>query len=207
MAGLDLPDIAPDLPASLLDRRPDIRAAEARIMSANFDVGAARAAFLPSISLTGQGGLESAALAQLLSPAGVASTAASLLAPVFDGGRLKGQLRYDRAHVQELTATYRQTVLGAFRDVEDALSATARLREIERADTDAVTAAEQASKLAQAQFQLGTIDLLTLLDTERSLYSAQDMLLQVRLQRFQAAVALYRALAGGYGDPAPRAVP
>lgn len=199
MKGLDVPVIAPDMPAALLNRRPDIRAAEARLVAANFDIGSARAAFFPSITLTGQGGLESSSLARIVEPGGLASAAASLLAPIFDGGRLTGQLRYSQARQRELAATYRQTVLSAFRDVADALSAAERLQEIERADVEAEDAARKAAELSQAQFRLGTIDQLTLLDTQRTLYVAQDATLQARLQRFQAAIALNRALAGGYG--------
>ncbi|HEY0271352.1 MAG TPA: efflux transporter outer membrane subunit [Sphingomonas sp.] len=201
--GITLPEVRPGLPSALLLRRPDIRAAEERLRSANFDVGVARAAFLPSLSLTGQAGGASNALANMLSPIGFASAAASLLAPVFDGGRLGGQLHYDRAHVVELTATYRQTALTAFGEVEDALTARQRVMEAEQSAITAEAAARHAAQLSEAQFRLGVIDLLTLLDTQRALYQAQDTLLQLRLQRLQAVIALYRALAGGTAALSP----
>nr|WP_219827577.1 TolC family protein [Salmonella enterica] len=97
--------------------RPDIRAAEVRLESANFDVGAARAAFLPSFTLTGQAGVGSTSLATFVPPALLASVVAGMVQPLFEGGRLEGQLRYDRAHVLELAATYRQTILSSLRDV------------------------------------------------------------------------------------------
>lgn len=197
LTDIAIPDVDAGLPSELLLRRPDIRAAEARLRAAHFDIGAARAAFLPNLSLTGAGGVGSNSLAGFLSPVGFASTAASLLAPIFDGGRLTGQLRYDKAHAQELAAAYRQTALAAFGEVEDALTARQRVAEAERSAETAVTAARHAAALSEGQFQLGVIDLLTLLDTQRALYQAQDTLLQLRLRRLQAAIALYRALGGG----------
>ncbi len=205
LAGIAMPDVQPGLPSELLLRRPDIRAAEERLRSAHFDVGAARAAFLPSLSLTGSGGVASNSLASFLSPIGFASGAAALLAPLFDGGRLTGQLRYDKAHVEELAATYRQTSLRAFGEVEDALTARQRVMEAERSAVVAEASARHAAQLAEGQFRLGVIDLLTLLDTQRALYQAQDTLLQLRLQRLQVAIALYRALAGGTDTPSPMA--
>jgi NodT family efflux transporter outer membrane factor (OMF) lipoprotein len=194
--GVAIPDVQAGLPSELLLRRPDIRAAEARLSAAHFDIRAARAAFLPSLSLTGAGGVGSNLLADFLSPAGYGNAAAALLAPVFDGGRLSGQLGYDKAHAQELAAAYRQTALAAFGDVEDALTARQRVAEAERSAEVAVSAARHAAALSEGQFRLGVIDLLTLLDTQRALYQAQDNLLQLRLQRLQAAIALYRALGG-----------
>ena len=197
LAGIVIPVVEPGLPSDLLFRRPDIRAAEERLRAAHFDIGAARAAFFPSMSLTGSGGIGSNSLANFLSPIGFASAAASVLAPVWDGGRLTGQLRYDKAHAEELRAAYRQTTLTAFGEVEDALTARQRVAEAESSAETAVAAARHAAQLSEGQFKLGVIDLLTMLDTQRALYQAQDNLLQLRLQRLQAAVSLYRALGGG----------
>lgn len=196
LTGLIIPQVEAGLPSSLLERRPDIRAADARLRSAHFDIGVARAALLPSLSLTASGGIASASLAAFTSPIGYASAAQSLFAPIFDGGRLRGQLRYNKARFDELTSTYRQTVLTAFADTENALTARQRTAEAEKSAEVGVGAARHAAELAQAQFKLGVIDLLTLLDTQRSLYQAQDSFLQLRLQRLQAAIALYRALGG-----------
>lgn len=196
---LSVPHVGAGLPSALLERRPDIRAAEVRLESANFDVGAARAAFLPSFTLTGQAGVGSTSLATFVPPALLASVVAGMVQPLFEGGRLEGQLRYDRAHVMELAATYRQTILSSLRDVEDALTATTRTRELELAAETAADAARRASTLARAQLDAGTADFLTVLTTERAEYQAEDALLQVRLQRLEAAVALFRALGGGFG--------
>jgi NodT family efflux transporter outer membrane factor (OMF) lipoprotein len=108
---LAIPEVQADLPATVLRRRPDIQAAEARLVSANFDVGAARAAFYPSIALTGQGGVVSGSLSHFVPATTLTDIAASLVQPIFEGGRLRGQLTFDRAHVIELGATYRQTII------------------------------------------------------------------------------------------------
>jgi NodT family efflux transporter outer membrane factor (OMF) lipoprotein len=204
--GISLPEVQADMPAALLSQRPDIRAAEARLVSTNFDVGAARAAFYPSLVLTAQGGVALGTLSHLSPATALTDIAASLVQPVFSGGRLEGQLRFDRAHLVELATAYRQTVVVAFQDVEDALTAAARLKELEASDQVAVDAARRASELANAQFRLGTIDFLTVLTSERTLYQAEDTLLQVRLQRLQAAVGLFRALGGGFDPPPDRFV-
>jgi NodT family efflux transporter outer membrane factor (OMF) lipoprotein len=196
LGDISLPPIGPGLPSALLERRPDVRAAEQRLVSANFDVGAARAALFPSISLTGAGGGASGALSQALLPIAVANGGVSLLQPLIDGGRRRGQLQYDKAHRDELAAIYRQTVLSSFRDVEDALSAILRLAEAGEAEECAVASSQRAASLSEAQYRLGVIDLLTLLDTQRSYYQAEDMVLQLRLQRLQAIVGLFRALGG-----------
>jgi NodT family efflux transporter outer membrane factor (OMF) lipoprotein len=203
---ISLPEVEAELPASVLRQRPDIRAAEARLTSSNFDIGAARAAFYPSIVLTGQGGITSSSLSHFFPPAAVADIAASLVQPIFEGGRLQGQLKFDRAHAVELAATYRQTVDSALQDVEDALTTVAQLKELEAADLVAVESARRAFDLANAQFRLGTADFLTVLTIERTLYQAEDSLLQVHLQRLEAAVGLFRALGGGF-DPPPEAAP
>jgi NodT family efflux transporter outer membrane factor (OMF) lipoprotein len=204
--GVLVPTVQSDLPATVLRNRPDIQAAEARLISANFDVGAARAAFYPNITLTGQGGLASDSLSHFSSVTAFADIAANLTQPIFEGGRLEGQLTFDRAHTVELAAAYRQTVITAFQDVEDALTAVAHLQELEALDQVAVDSARRAYDLADAQFRFGAIDFLTVLTTERSLYQAQDALLQVHLLRLEAVVALFRALGGGF-DPAPGGSP
>jgi NodT family efflux transporter outer membrane factor (OMF) lipoprotein len=204
--GISIPEVLSDLPATVLRQRPDIQAAESRLVSANFDVGVARAAFYPSIVLTGQGGVASRSLSQFFPATALSDIAASLFQPIFEGGRLEGQLNFDRARAVELAATYRQTVIAALQDVEDALTAVTRLKELEAADVVAVDSARRASNLADAQYRLGTADFLTVLTTERTLYQAEDTLLQVRLLRLQAAVGLFRALGGGFDPAAARSV-
>lgn len=201
-----VPEIQPDMPATVLRRRPDIQAAEARLVSANFDVGAARAAFYPSITLTAAGGIASKSLSHYFPATFVSDAAAGLVQPLFEGGRLEGQLRFDRAHVIELAATYRETILAALQDTEDALTAVERTKELETIDTQAVEAARRAMDLANTQYQMGIADFLTVLTAERTLYQAEDTLLQVQLARLQASVGLFRALGGGFDEQSVRAV-
>lgn len=197
--GVSVPEVQADLPATILRRRPDIRAAEARLVSANFSVGAARAAFYPSLTLTAAGGIASPSLSHFFPMAkGLSDVAGAVLQPLFSGGLLEGQLRLNRAQVVELTASYRQAIIAALQDVEDSLSAVEQAKQLEAADTIAVDSARRAADLAAAQFRLGTADFLTVLTIERTLYQSEDALLQARLQRLQAAVGLFRALGGGF---------
>lgn len=196
--GVALPDVLPDLPAALLERRPDIRAAEARLIAANFDIGVARAAFFPTVSLTGAVGIGATQLSHFFPPAAVTDMGANVLQPLFQGGQLEGQLRFARARQAEVVATYRQTVIAAFQDVEDALSALKHLRDQEAVEAVAEAAARKAADLAQVQYTLGSADYLTVLTTEQTLYQTQDALLQLRLLRLQAIVGLFRTLGGGF---------
>lgn len=198
-----LPFVQPGLPSELIVRRPDIARAEAQLLAANADIGAARAAYFPSISLTAQGGFGSTALASLFEPASALySLASGITAPIFSGGRLDAE--YDRAQARydELVANYRGTVLAGFRDVEDALAAARFLAEIEAAQQEAAAQADEAYRLAEAQYRAGAVDFLTVLDAQRNLFSAEDALVRARLARLNAAVSLYRALGGGWSAPA-----
>jgi NodT family efflux transporter outer membrane factor (OMF) lipoprotein len=199
LAGLTRPAVAADLPSALLERRPDIRAAEARLVSANFDVGIARAAFYPSVSLSALAGFGARQLSHFFPPTAIAGFGASLLQPLFEGGQLEGQLRYDRARKLELIAVYRQTLTAALQDVEDALSGLQYVGSQEAAETTAEAAARKASALAQLQYRFGSADYLTVLTTEETLYQVQDALLQLHLLSLQAIVGLFRALGGGFG--------
>jgi NodT family efflux transporter outer membrane factor (OMF) lipoprotein len=198
LASIPVPQPRPNLPSSLLDTRPDIRSMEAQLQAANDNVGAARAAFFPSIVLTADGGLGSRSLSQFLSSP-FTSLAASLAAPIFDGGALRGQFHESEAAKDKSIADYRQTVVTALQDVEDSLSAAAQEQQVEAADRAAADAARRAATLADAQYKLGTIDFLTVLDTQRTLYQSEDTLVQTRLARLQASVSLFRAFGGGYG--------
>ncbi|HEY2022523.1 efflux transporter outer membrane subunit [Paraburkholderia sp.] len=198
LAGIAIPQPGPNLPASLLETRPDIRSKEAQLQSANESVGAARAAFLPNIVLTADGGLSSKSLSHFLSSP-FASLAASLAAPLFDGGALRGQLHASQAAEAKGVADYRQAVVTALQDVEDSLSAAQQQQLAEAADQTAADAARKAATLAQAQYKLGTVDFLTVLDAQRTLFQAEDTLVQARLTRLQASVSLFRAFGGGFG--------
>ncbi|MEA9993396.1 efflux transporter outer membrane subunit [Pseudomonas sp. 10B1] len=189
---LAVPNPRAGLPVGLLRQRPDIQAAEARLRSANFDVGVARAAFLPNLSLDLQGGIDT------LSGSNIWSMLGTLGQPVFAGGQLKGQLHLDQAHVQELTSSYRESVIEALQDVQTQLSAAHQLDQSYTLNVAAVTSAREAARLAQVRYRLGSTDFQTLLIVERTQYQAEDTLLQVRLQHLQAAVGLFRALGGDF---------
>jgi NodT family efflux transporter outer membrane factor (OMF) lipoprotein len=198
LSGLGRPDVRPDLPATLMARRPDIQAAEARLISANFNIGVARAAFFPSVSLTAALGVGSNTLSHFFPATVLTDVGAELLQPLFLGGQLEGQLKVSREMQIELVATYRQTVLTAFQDVEDALSTLDHVRVQEQIETRAVAAAQKAADLARLQYSLGSADYLSVLTTEEALYQARDALLQLNLLHLQAIVGLCRALGGGF---------
>ncbi len=202
--GLTLPIIQPGIPSDLLRRRPDIRSAEASLVAANADIGVARAAFLPTISLTAEGGIASAMLEAVFRPESLLySLAASLVAPIFDGGRRDADLEASKARYEELVYSYQQTALTAFREVEDALVDQESQALREAALVESARQARQAYNIAATQYRAGAIDLLTLLDTQRTLLSAQDSLVQARLARFTAAVSLAKALGGGWQGGVP----
>jgi NodT family efflux transporter outer membrane factor (OMF) lipoprotein len=199
LTDLALPSIAPGLPAELLVRRPDLAAAEAQLVASNADLGAARAALLPRIQLTGSAGLASGALLAVLGgPASSVSLAASLLQPIFDGGRLKGQVEIAESRERELAQTYRKAILSAFADVENALAAASRLAQRELLQAQVEDRAREALRLAEVRYREGADDLLSVLDAQRTLFDAQDQLAQIRLARLEAAVSLYKALGGGW---------
>lgn len=196
---LDLPEVAAGLPSELLQRRPDIAAAEAQLIAQNANIRAARAAFFPSLQLTGSAGWESAALGTVFGPgAFFASAAATASQTIFDNGLLGGQYEQTQARYDELAADYRKAVVQAFTDVENALTAYRFATEQETLQRDAVTTAQLAADIARAQVAAGTIDLVTALNTETTLFNDLDTLAQVRLARFLALVDLYKALGGGW---------
>lgn len=198
LEGLTLPAIAPGQPSSLLERRPDLRAAEADLAAANADIGAARAAFFPSVSI-GLG--DSVSMAGFGAPAAsVLSLAASLSAPIFQGGRLEGGLEQATARQRELVETYRKTVLTAFQEVSDALAAVRVARAREEALKTAMEQSRRAWDLSKKRYDAGAIDFQTLLDTQSERLSAEDSYAQARLARLTAAVDLYRTLGGGWED-------
>ena len=190
-----LPEIAAGQPSALLERRPDIKSAEARLQAADADIGAARAAFFPSLDL-------SASATRSFATGGIADTVtslgASLLAPIFSGGSLEGNLQSAKGRQTELAATYKLAVLTSFSEVETALvnvDANAQ-REVSLA-----VAAEEARKaydLAEARYRAGASDLLSVLDAQRSWLSARDSAATARLNRYSSAVDLFVALGGGW---------
>jgi multidrug efflux system outer membrane protein len=200
LQGLLVPQVAAGLPASLLLRRPDLIAAEAQLASAHANLAAARAALLPSISLTGSAGAASNSLTDLLSsPAWSYALGAQLLQSIFDGGRQRAQVDGAAARERALVLGYRKAVLAALADVESALAASTRLEVQEKLQMKGVEQAALALQLAQVRYRAGTDDLIILLDAQRSLFQAQDGLAQLRRARLLAALALFKALGGGGG--------
>ncbi|WP_142850116.1 efflux transporter outer membrane subunit [Telmatospirillum sp. J64-1] len=199
LQSISLPAISPGIPAEVLERRPDLRRAEAQLVAAQANLGAARAAMFPSIRLTGSTGYSSDELANLFSPSGlISSLAAGLTAPLFDGNRLAGQRDAAEAREAEVVANYRSAVISAFQDVEDALAAVRFSDELQRAQEASAVQARQAYELAEVRYRTGAIDFLSVLDAQRSLFQQEDALEQVRLARLTSVVGLYRALGGAW---------
>jgi outer membrane protein, multidrug efflux system len=196
---LGQPPVRPGLPSELLARRPDVASAEAQLIAANANIAAARAAFFPSISLTATGGYESAALAGLLTPANqVWSIGAGLTQPIFQGGALLGQYQLTKGRYEELLADYHKAIISALANVEDALIAVQQTTDLVERQQQATLTAQRAYEFAQRQMHAGTINVLTLLNTETALFSARDALAQAKYARLQALVSLYQALGGGW---------
>jgi outer membrane protein, multidrug efflux system len=196
---LSSPAIVEGLPSQLLSRRPDVAEAEQNLIAANADITVARAALFPDIQLTAGGGYESTALSGLVSPANqVYSVAAGLTQPIFHGGALRAQVAFSKARYTELLTTYHKTVLTAFSNVEDALVATQQTAELQKRQQEAVTTAKRAFEFAERQMSAGTVNILTVLNTENALFSAQDQLVQDNFLRLQALVDLFTALGGGW---------
>jgi multidrug efflux system outer membrane protein len=206
---LGIPRVTPGLPSELLTQRPDIRTAEALLASADASVEAARAAFYPSITLTGQGGVLSTALKTLFTPeAAFYNIAANLAQPIFDGFRLEGQLEQAQGRRIELLQNYRKTIVQSFADVEEALIAIADTAERERLQRQVVVTARRAFDISETRLREGTIDLVTALQTQQTLFQAEDTLAIARLARMQAVLSLFQAVGGSWlPPPAPAAAP
>jgi multidrug efflux system outer membrane protein len=194
-----VPRVTPGLPSELLYQRPDIREAEAQLASSNFSVEAARAAFFPQISLTGTTGFQSAALASLFTPgAWFYTLTASLTQPIFDGFLLESQLKQAKGVQLQNLQAYRKAVLSAFADVEKALIALQKFTLQERLQNDVVTASRKAFDVAETQLRGGTVNLITVLQTQQTLFTAENNLVLVRLNKLLAASSLFQALGGGW---------
>jgi outer membrane protein, multidrug efflux system len=199
LRAIAIPRVTPGLPSELLAQRPDIREAEAQLAAANANVANARAQFLPSITLTGEGGYQSAVLKTLLRPeSAFYSLAAGLTQPIFHGGQLLGNLDLQKGRQDELLQNYRKAVISAFSDVETALDAIRQTALRERLQRDVVTSSRQAFEISEQRLREGTIDLVTVLQTQQTLFQAEDVLVQSRLAHILAVVSLYQALGGGW---------
>lgn len=192
-AELMTPSIPPQQPASLLQRRPDLRQAEMLLQAANLDVGIANAQFYPSLKLN---------LDTLLAnpqPAGIAlSMASSLTQPLFQGGRLQGGLRNAEGKFAELQENYQQSLLNALKEVEDAAAIRNQSGLRLLALREAVASAQAAYQLSSQRYRVGAIDYQTLLNTQRSLLNSQNDVVQGKLDQLRALAQLYKALGGGW---------
>jgi NodT family efflux transporter outer membrane factor (OMF) lipoprotein len=196
---LALPVMGAGIPTDLLRRRPDIAAAEARLLAAADNVTAARGAMLPSLSLAGQVGQQSPQLATLFSPSALAyQTVAGLVVPLFDQVKLAAQLRGTQAVQDQLIATYRAAIIAGIGDVEAALADLRTIRREEALLAAAAGRARQAYAMSSEQLDAGQIDLTSVLLTQTTYFQALGDLKQIQLTRFQAAVALFKALGGGW---------
>ena len=191
LASLKMPAVNLTPPATLLTARPDIESAESALRAANADIGVARAAFFPSLTLSAS----TVIAAGFGNPAAAASSlASSLLAPIFTGGQLTGNLENVTARQKELAVTYQKTVLTAFQEVEDALAALKSANDRAGIAHSSVIESQNAYNIAKAQFDAGAIDYLNLLDTQRSLYLAQDSEITTNQGQLLAFVQLRKAL-------------
>jgi NodT family efflux transporter outer membrane factor (OMF) lipoprotein len=199
MNQISSPRVTPGLPSELLTQRPDIRRQEAQLASATANVGSARAHFFPSIQLTGQGGYQSSSLASLFQPhAAFFNLVGSLTQPIFDGGVILGNFELSKARQDELLQTYRKTVVSAFADVDNALVSIRQTTEKLRLQREVVAASRRAFELSEQQLRAGTADIITVLNTQLTLFQAEDSLWQAQLARLLAIVSLYQALGGGW---------
>lgn len=195
------PSVPPALPSDLLQRRPDIAAAERRMAAANASIGVAKGAFFPSLQLGGQAGYQSGAGATLFNwPSRFWALGASVAAPLFQGGRLKGNLRAAKAGHDESVARYRQTVLAAFQQVEDDLSAQTLLAEEEAKQEAALEAARRSLTIAQNRYEAGLVTYLQVATAQAAALDRERVVILLRGQRFVTAVALVKALGGGWQE-------
>jgi outer membrane protein, multidrug efflux system len=201
MEQLDLPGAPPGLPSQLLERRPDIRQAEQQLAAANAQIGVAKSAFFPSISLTGTAGGQSFALNQLVnSSAEMWNGAASLTQPIFQGGALRGGLKLAKAQREEMLLTYQQTILNAFRQVSDSLIALQKGTEFRKQQQLLTDAARDADQLSHVLFEHGGASYLQVLTSETNYFAAELDLASAQLNERLALVQLYNALGGGWNE-------
>ena len=197
LSNLAIPSIREGTPADLMTHRPDVAKAEAQLLAANANLAVARAAMLPRVTLTAGLGSESEKLRNLLENP-LSSLAAGILAPIFDAGRLASNRSLAAAQKQELVVGYRKAILQAFNDVQVALNAVDGSEKQAVVQAQEVAQAQRALSLAESRYKAGADNLQTLLDVQRVAYQSRDLAVQIRQERLQASIALYRALGGGW---------
>jgi len=191
--------VPPGLPADLIDRRPDIRTAEQQLVAANADVGQAKAAFFPKVTLTGLYGYQSVGLSDLFtSAARTWQFGPSITVPLFTGGALRGNLKVARARFDEAVAQYQRTVQNSFREVSDGLIAYQRTREFRARQEENTQAHRNATSLANVRYEGGVTSYLEVLYSEQELFTAELTLAQARLNELLSVIYLYRSLGGGW---------
>jgi multidrug efflux system outer membrane protein len=195
----ELPDVPPGLPSALLQRRPDIRAAEQALIAANADIGIARAAYFPQITLTGTIGTQTASLANLFSgPTNAWTFVPQITQPIFTAGRLKSGVRLAKAQRDQAQVAYEKSIATAFREVSDALIAHQWTRASRLEQEKLVATLQDRKRLAYLRFEGGIDTQLNALDADRDLLQAQLTLAQIRYSELVSVVQLYRALGGGW---------
>jgi multidrug efflux system outer membrane protein len=201
-------EISPGMPSEVLLKRPDILQAEHMLKSANANIGAARAAFFPRITLTANAGYASAKLTDLFTPYNHAwNFTPQVTMPIFDGGVNIANLKVAKTDKEIMLAQYEKAIQEAFKEVANALAIHGTVGEQLSAQQSLTEATEQAYKLSDARYKAGIDSYLTLLDAQRSLYGAQQALITVRLLRMTNYVTLYKALGGGFDNPVKEEAP
>ena len=193
--------IAPDIPASLLERRPDVAEAERQMAARNAQIGVAMAAYFPAVRLTANGGFQSGELQDIFAwESRFWGINPSISFPIFQGGRLKADEQQARAAYDEAVAAYRQRILVAFREVEDNLAAIRFLKEQVDARNQAVTAATRAATLALDRYSAGTINFLEVIDAESARLQSEISQIRIATEQLNATVRLIKALGGGWHE-------
>jgi multidrug efflux system outer membrane protein len=194
-----VPEIPAGLPSGLLERRPDIREAEAQLIAANAQIGVAKAAYFPQISLTATGGYQSSALTSLFTgPAGLWSFGGSLVQPIFAGGRIRSGVKFTEARKQEALLTYQQTIQQAFRGVSDELVEYHKDREFRQYQEQLALSAQDAAQLSEMRYRGGAASYLEVLTNETNYFTAELGLAQAQSNELVGLVQLYQALGGGW---------
>ena len=188
-----------DLPSQLLERRPDIQQAEATLIAANAQIGVARAQFFPNLSISGSGGVGGDSLSSIFDPAGKTIYGlGTLTQPLFEGGKLRGQLQLSQQTKEEMVLNYQKTIAGAFRDVSNALIALNKERAYREQQEKLVEAAKDATRLARIRYEGGSTGYLEVLTTDSNLFAAELNLVNAQQGEALALVQLYGALGGGW---------
>lgn len=200
---LRVPALSPGLPSSLLTRRPDLASAEAQLAASDANVEAARKALLPSLSLSASGSLGTSALISLADPTRSVSLGLSLAQSIFDGGRQRLQIRSTESQRVVLIENYGKAIRTALKEVDDGLGNVARSERQEALQREVVAQARRSLQLAELRYREGSGDLLSVLDAQRTLFSALDALATQSLSRLTAALDLYKALGGDWAGPPP----